>query len=113
MRAHARASPTCSHASVGRDVDALRAHLGQLLRVTREDDELEATELRERSNGPALHARDALPVGRHRGRVDPEADHGTTERASVRASSPAPRLVGFRRSEASSARLASASSPAS
>ena len=110
----ARASPTCSHASVGRHVTRLASHLGQLLRVARVDDELEAPELRERSHGPALHARDALALGRDGGRVDPEPDHGSTERASVRASSPAPRrrrLQAQRRGAACAAPRAS--SPAS
>ena len=73
--------------------DPPRPHLGQLLRVARVDDELETPELRERSHGPALHARDALALGCDGGRVDPEPDHGSTERASVRASRPAPRVV--------------------
>jgi hypothetical protein len=77
------------------------------------DDELEAAELGQRAHRPTLDARDAFPVGRDGGRVDPQADHGITERASVRASSPAPRVVGFRRNEVSNARLASASFPAS
>ena len=97
----ARASPTCSHASVGRIVT--RREPCELLRMARVDDELEAAELGERADGPALHARDPLAVGTDGRRVDADADHGTTERARVRASSPAPRRVGRRRSERVSA----------